>query len=143
MCLQIEEDEIKKVRRRFRDAKRKGRKYIICYKYLHAYYDCYNKFQTLSPHFNTGYDIGWNISNRGSLSLLATELSRCEVDKGIHVYTTFFHLCNRGYDTQYVKVKCYEEDFVSAGNGEAVFMKVYITREEWRAFKRRVKKAYN
>jgi hypothetical protein len=69
---------------------------------------------------------GWNKSNRRHQSLTTEERDGKTVFEGIHVYLK--KPKRRGLFI--IKVRCYANDFIAAGNGEAVFTKVFVSEEE-------------
>jgi hypothetical protein len=114
MCLYIDKDETKRIRRRFAAAKRNGKNYITCFKELNLYNNKVN-----SPFYKKVYKPGWNKSNRKNKSLLDIEKEQDYVDKGIHVYSTYKNAnAIVFYDLktyELIKIRCYKKDFISGG----------------------------
>ena len=85
------------------------------------------------------------IYNRVRKDLSYLEDLRSEINDGIHVYTDLFtakeekfsqkktdHESLLGKSTYaVVPVTCFEEDFIAAGNIDAVFMKVYLSQKDY------------
>lgn len=137
MCLYVDKNETKRIKRRFAAAKKRGLNYIICYKEL-----CLNsRIQLKAPFYKKIYKPGWNKSNRKYKTLSAIESSFNEVNKGIHVYLN----PNKLYATgKLIKCRCYEKDLVAGGEDkEAVFMKVFITKKDYQDYIKILKQEKN
>ena len=71
---------------------------------------------------------GWIISDRRSQVLTRNEISYNVVNHGIHVYTHKKTLLrHRGITA----VRVFKKDLVAVGHGDAVFMKVFLTKKEY------------
>ena len=118
MCLYISNSATRHLKGRM---KKTGS--IICYKELvHVH----------APIFYLQYQAGWNISDRPSINLLYDEKRGGEVNKGIHVYVSK-KVAQQRTNRKLIPVRCYLKDLVKAGrNSEAVFMKVFITKKDWK-----------
>ena len=139
MCLYYSQHSTDNVRRQFNKQTHlpKHLRKIICFKYLRIT----RKKTITSPSFNTKWKIGWMKSNRCGLSIMQDNLDgqtpwHKTVSRGIHVYLASNY---DFYKTRCLKVWCYEKDFVGAGDGEAVFAKVFVTKEHWNEFCRKNK----
>ena len=151
MCLYYSQHSTDNVRRQFNKQTHlpKHLRKIICFKYLRIT----RKKTITSPSFNIKWKIGWMKSNRCGLSIMQDDLDKHTttygktISRGIHVYLTssinaaykyipFINIANK---IGYLKVLCYEKDFVGAGDGEAVFAKVFVTKEHWNEFCRKNK----
>jgi hypothetical protein len=129
MCLLIDEKETKLIKRRFREAKKNGKNYIVCYKML----ENYKGKQLISPYRGKRYSPGWNKSNRKSSEITYLEYFYKEINRGIHVYSTYNGaLETEEYGKELIPCLCYEKDFISGGKyKECVFTKVYILKKDY------------
>lgn len=104
------------------EKKAKGLEYITCYKKLRLEWNG----DLVSPLMGREYKAGWNKAN--------TRRKLCKVNKritrGIHVYLTRNRAKRCWINSITVPVRCYLKDFVGVdGHGEAVFTKVFITKQ--------------
>ena len=154
MCLYYSPQSTGNVRRQFNKQAHlpKHLRKITCLKYL----SITEEKTVQSPSFfniKTKWKIGWVKSSRYGLSIMQDDLDKHTttygktISRGIHVYLTssinaaykyipFINIANK---IGYLKVLCYEKDFVGAGDGEAVFTKVFVTKKHWNEFCREYK----
>jgi len=142
MCLYYSPQSTGNVRRQFNKQAHlpKHLRKITCLKYL----SITEEKTVQSPSFfniKTKWKIGWVKSSRCGLSIMQDNLDEQTpwyktVSRGIHVYLASNY---DFYKTRCLKVWCYEKDFVGAGDGEAVFAKVFVTKEHWNEFCRKNK----
>lgn len=142
MCLVVDE---KKTKGFWSTRGRKGKKWCWAYK-IYEFHD--NKL--VSPYFGGVVDFGEIKSNRCTQEAGSDDRDRNNlcVSRGIHVIHNSKRISpwrkdclDFGQLPVVVRVKCYKEDFVAADDkGEAVFMKVFLTRKEYRRARRLAKK---
>jgi len=144
MCLYYSPQSTGNVRRQFNKQAHlpKHLRKITCFKSLRTN----NRSATvsiISPIYghiwNNPWKIGWMKSDREKLSVMqdgkdfiSASLHK-SVNRGIHVYLSSADL-EFDKKTRCLKVWCYEKDFVGAGDREAVFAKVFVTKEHWNEF---------
>ena len=80
------------------------------------------------------YKYGWNISDRPDIHLTFEEDKYDEVRRGIHVYTNKKIIGPVGNWSVIVPVTCCLKDLVGYGHQEAVFMKVFINKKNWKKY---------
>lgn len=114
-----------------------GEKKFVFYKLV------LNKGGTLVSPYHQEYKwvVGYNESD--SKQRQARKSDWVIISKGIHVcrFRKEAARLRQGYkNKRIVKVICLKEDLVGANNDQAVFTKVYLTREEYRKATRKKKK---
>ena len=108
---------------------------------------CKNQNAIYSAIFQHKWDIGWNRSDRRTIRLYKYESGTlktygdCDIDEGIHVYLRkqdAIDACHRSLSSSYVvvRVECHNKHLVARGKRwlvkEAVYMKVFLSREEYK-----------
>lgn len=99
----------------------------------------YTKPGLISQFYQFVWKRGWNVSNRPTTNLGYT-FEPTQIGCGIHVFLNKKDAIARrakSYGQVVIRVKCYAEDFVAAGNDNgnliksAVFTKVKLEPDEW------------